>query len=145
MENLHFHTVKTAKLGAEVRNAVNMGGEKELVNAYSLIATTKSGPRQIIVARWYMGRSNSASQVYCSVWLYGREYYASGRGVAGGGGYDKQSAALASALSDAGIELFGPDKKRAYIGGVGETAIRESFDAIARAMGFNGKNLLVTH
>ena len=141
----NYYTVKTAKLGPEVQHGKNLGGEKELVSAYSLIVNTKTGPREIVTARFYMGRSNSASLVHCSVWISGPGFYTSGHGTAGGGGYDKQSAAFASALSDANVELFGPDKKRAYIGGVGESAIREALDAIARAMGFNGKNLLVTH
>lgn len=67
----------------------------------------------------------------------------SGKGVAGGYGYDKISAAIADSIDSAGIELYGTVyhqqnvdfKKRASVGGTGchESALL----AIAYACGYN--------
>ena len=85
-----------------------------------------------------MGRSNSASVVYCSIWVHShvpqdsglKNGYWSGRGTAGGGGYHKESAALAGAIESAGITLEG------NIGGCGEGSMRHALTAIARSLGY---------
>lgn len=140
-----MYTIKSAKLGAEVLNAINYGDKKEMIRAHSLIVDTKDGPREVIVARWYMGKSAHASQMLCSVWLFGKEYYSSGRGMVDGGGLHKPSAALDSALESANVELFDLDGERASIHGRGDSAIDAALEAIGRAMGFNGKNLIIRH
>lgn len=96
----------------------------------------------------------------------------SGHGAAGGYGYHKASAAIGSAIDSAGIELYGSpydgsyrwdhdsnrertaeeiaaivkkeSKKRAHIGGVGDSAVESALKAIAHAVvGKKVKLLLV--
>lgn len=129
---------------SEYRDGYNYGDTKEKTSNWLVI--DKKTERTIIDCRVYMGRSANSSQVYASIWIMGNNYYIAGSGVAGGYGYHKTSAAIASALSSAGIKLFGnvylphdtkPDFKRhADIGGRGESACRMAFNAIAYALGY---------
>ena len=129
---------------SEYRNGRNYGDTKEKISQWLVI--DKKTERTIIDCRVYMGRSSNSSQVYASVWISGNNYYVAGTGNAGGYGYHKASAAIASALESAGINLFGniyhragekPDFKRyADIGGGGESACRMAFNAIAYALGY---------
>jgi len=129
---------------SEYQNGRNYGDTKEKTSQWLVI--DKKTERTIIDCRVYMGRSANSSQVYASVWIHGDNYYIAGSGAAGGWGYHKASAAIASALSSAGIKLFGHDylpydtkpdfKRRADIGGVGESACRMAFSAIAYALGY---------
>lgn len=148
----------------ECNNAKNYNNDKEKVSHYLIV--DKKTECAIVDCRVYMGRSSSASTVYASVWIRTREdkkpaswQYAgtSGTGSASGYGYHKESAAVAHALDGAGVQLFGevyscavPEdpkesakykreimKKRAYIDGVGESAIRKALLAVAHAAGFN--------
>ncbi len=127
------------------QNAVNMGDTKETVRIHRVVMYDRAGIRPgqdtghdagmsvAIDARWYMGRSRNASKMYCSVWVRGKtreHHYYSGHGTAGGGGYDKFSASLSSALSDAGIALSND------IAGRGDGACREAYDAIMAALGY---------
>ena len=116
-----------ATMGENVSNAVNYKGQKELVKSYNVITDTL---REIIIARCYMGRSASASTVYASIWVNAPDIHTSGKGKAGGYGYHKASAAVADAISSAGITLD------TNISGVGDGAIKESLEAIANALGF---------
>jgi hypothetical protein len=123
-------------------NAINYGGNKETIRTYNVIAHKKGigysdAPnfKELIVCRVYMARkSDGASPVYASIWLYGADGtvcdYRSGKGTASGYGYCKKSAAVSDAISSAGITL---DKA---INGRGESAIRDALKAIAEAMGF---------
>jgi len=143
-----------AKFTAEkcLSNAKNYSQEKELVSRYLVI--DKKTERVFIDCRCYMGRSSNSSQVYASIWINsnkplcedaeGFTTYTSGRGVAGGYGYHKESAAIGEAISSAGFTLFGnasgygdkPDfKKTCHINGVGESAIKSALLAIAYACG----------
>ena len=139
-----------------VSNARNYGGEKEQIRGIKLI--DKKTERVIVDARWYMGKSSSASAVYCSLWCMGRGVYeaahsTSGKGTAGGYGYHKASAALASAITSAGITLYGSPyghpangdtdkatkallKSAAHIGGCGDGSIDCALLSIAYAMGY---------
>lgn len=129
---------------SEYRNGKNYGDTKEKTSQWLVI--DKKSERTIIDCRVYMGRSANSSQVYASIWIMGDNYYIAGSGIAGGYGYDKASAAIADALSSAGIELFGsaylshstkPDFKRhANISGAGESACRMALNAIAYALGY---------
>lgn len=157
-----------AKLTTQNDNARNMGQEKETVDTINIIALHKGEMYNCITARFYMGRSASASTVYCSVWInkrgirqpdgsYSPSFHTSGRGSAGGYGYHKASAALGEALGSAGVLLFGSpyrrdedkalsakDRKRpAHIGGCGSTAMEEALKAVAVALGYRGKLLIV--
>lgn len=62
---------------------------------------------------------------YSCVWISNDPNYASGSGSAGGYGYHRSSAAVADALTSAGIEL------EHSISGVGSSAIEEALTAIA--------------
>lgn len=153
-----------AVLTEERNNAKNYGGDKEKVSQYLIL--DKKTERAVVDCRVYMGRSASASTVYASVWIHAREdkkpagwQYAgtSGTGNASGYGYHKESAAIAHALDSAGVQLFGEVyscaaptdpkeyakykreimKKRAYIDGAGEGAIKKALLAVAHAAGFN--------
>ncbi len=109
--------------------------EKELVCAYRVVdfgAADKYGARvavALVDCRLYMGRSSGASVVYCVIWINQAGSWATGTGTAGGYGYDKKSAAVASAIDSAGIRLA------QSISGVGSEAIRSALLAIADYMG----------
>lgn len=107
----------------EKHNAKISYDQKELVRAYVVL----SGNKEAIKVELFMGRSNSASVVYCNFFIIGLQ---SGAGSAGGGGYDKQSAAVSAAIESAGIKLSKD------ISGVGPTAIREALGAIMEALGY---------
>jgi hypothetical protein len=143
-----------ATLPAEpVSNGRNYGGEKETVSRSIVVAKVDGQLRPVVEARYYMGRSRSASTVYCTLWVMGKNHY-SGTGNAGGYGYHKESAALAAAISSAGIVLTGSNyahwgdkkpnyKQRAYIGGCGSSSAEMALMAIARAAGTKGQLLIV--
>ena len=139
---------------SECNNAINHGSKLETVSQFIII--DKKTERQVVVARAYMGRGRSASQVKASVWItlsdkkkpdsweYG---HTSGTGCAGGYGYDKESTAIADAIESAGIKLYGTAyqrhgekvdfKKQVHFGGVGQTATKTALLAIAYAAGWN--------
>jgi hypothetical protein len=89
----------------------------------------------LVTARLYIPHSVA----YACIWISGRGNgtYGRGTGKAGGYGYHKPSAALSEAIDDAGISL---DRS---ISGVGDTAMRDACEAIARAV--SGKRRLITH
>lgn len=104
---------------------------KEQVAAMAVIAIRNGEFSQPITARFWMSRrGDGASAVYCSVWTSNQAMSANGRGTATGYGYHKRSAALNSALWNAGITLSEP------IDGRGETAMRDALTAVARALGY---------
>lgn len=105
----------------------NLSPEKETINTIKVVGVLDGQIRTLVEARFYMGRSRSSSTVYASFWAYGRDYLA-GHAKAGGWGYHKQSAALGSAIRNAGIELD------SSISGVGEAAMQEALLAIAAAV-----------
>ena len=116
-----------------ISNARNYWQEKELVNRLQVVAKVGDEYETPIDARFWMGRSRSASVVYCSIWVHGRinDYKDwSGRGTAGGGGYHKESAALDAAIRSAGIVMD------SHFGGCGEGAMRHALTAIAVALGY---------
>lgn len=101
--------------------------------------------REIVCARIYY----PGSVAYACLWIHGPKY-GRGTGKAGGYGYHKASAALDEAIKDAGIvltgDVYGRDKRNnrpASIGGVGNDAMREAVEAIARAV--TGKRRLIIH
>ena len=158
-----------AKITMQVSNARNYSGEKEIVSKYIVLGFINGAQKEIVDARAYMGRSRNSSTVYASIWVHGGEVHTSGKGSAGGYGYHKESAAIGSAISDAGIELYGDvydsdcrwnyaekrentpaeiakikraqNKKRTYINGVGDSAIKSALLAIAKAAG--GRRLTI--
>jgi len=96
--------------------------------------------RTIVTARF----TGPGSTVYCDVWLYQRKTESGmanrsgrGRAMAGGYGYHKASAALGSAIADAGVTLS------QRINGVGDSAMEEAVMAVAKAL--SGKRRLILH
>ena len=81
-----------AKLVNPQRNAINYAHKKEVVNTMNLVVVRNGEPVNLITARFYMGRSNSASAVTCSVWVHGVD--CSGVGSVASCGYHKGSEAL---------------------------------------------------
>ncbi len=77
-----------------------------------------------VIARFYY----PGDVAYCVVWVHGNTSHGYGMGKAGGYGYHKESAALAEALSDAGVVLS------EHIGGRGNRVMTEACEAVARAV-----------
>lgn len=141
-------------------SAQNLSGDMETTSGIKFV--DKKTERVVIDARFYMGRARSATAVHCALWVTVKQdnkpqawewAETSGRGKAAGGGYHKSSAALASAITDAGIELYGSPyahpvngdsvaetkkklKTRAYIGGCGDSSMMAALMAIAYASGW---------
>lgn len=115
----------------------NYGNEKELCSTFNVMALHKGRMVEAVTCRVYMGRSRSSSTVHATVWLHGKEYHGSGSGQAGGYGYNKESAAVDTALAMAGVKLS------RSVHGTGET--REALEATARALGYRGQLYTVTN
>lgn len=152
MKSKQSHMIAKFAAGACLSNAKNYAREKELVSRYLVI--DKKTEKVVIDCRCYMGRSSNSSQVYASIWVHsikplgedadGFTTYTSGRGMAGGYGYHKESAAVDDAIASAGFTLFGSAsgygdkhdfKKSCHIAGVGDSAIKTALLAIAYACG----------
>jgi len=125
---------------------------KELVSAFSLVVRLPSGElREAVTACCYMGRSASASVVHAVLWVKCADgHWTSGNGSAGGWGYHKESAAIASAIKSAGIELKDMDRTDRKdhwfdLSGTGTSYYPQVFEAIARAAGYCGRTLLINH
>lgn len=126
-----------AKLTTQKSNAKNMEDSKEAISR-KVLAVIRDGKICIPVdVRWYMGRTSTASVVYCSVWVRNAGFCTSGHGSAGGGGYHKISAAFADALESAGITLD------AYVAGGGDSAVDEAMKAIGRTLGYRGHSMII--
>ena len=124
---------------------------KELVSAYSLVVRLPSGEmREVVTVKCYMSRSASASVVHAVLWVRCADgVWTSGSGSAGGYGYHKESAAIADAVRSAGIKLkdLENDRKDHWfdLSGTGTSYYSQVFEAIARAAGYRGRTLLVSH
>lgn len=129
-----------------------------MVGAGSLVAMMNGEMREVVTVRTYFNPKGSGMQpVRACIWIIPADDSAwrTGRGSASGCGYHKESAAIADAVSDAGIELYGDPysyrdkkidfKKRVYFGGTGASAYAEIFKAIARAAGHKGRMVWVSH
>ena len=125
-----------ATIGSRVSNAINMSGDKEMIDTLNPVVVKSGKPVNPIIVRWYMGRSRSASKVYCSIWVHGT-VHTSGHGSAGGYGYHKKSAAFAQAAESANIKLSQD------VGGRGDGAVRDACSAILKAMGYRAKPLFI--
>jgi len=80
-----------------------------------------------------------AERVYASIWVQHTTLCA-GTGYAGGGGggYDKTSAAIESAIESAGICIKSSETGLdADIAGRGDSATRDALEAIAKALGYD--------
>lgn len=106
--------------------------EKSFYQQLTLIDLDKGV--DVLTIRFY----GSGQTVYCvawvSLWRHGFPTAGStgscrGQGKAGGYGYHKASAAMSEALSDAGFALA------ESISGVGDSAMRDALESIARHVG----------
>jgi hypothetical protein len=121
-----------------VSNARWPNGDKECVAWYSVIAFDRNAAPSApdngftvpITVKCWMGKSRSASVVYACIWVGSGGKYWSGKGQAGGYGYDKQSTAIAIAIKDAGIDI-------GYnFGGSGSMGTKSALENIAHALGY---------
>jgi len=146
----------TAKLATPNAKRVASQPRQPLVATGSLVAMRNGELCEVITVRTYMSAGRNASTVKACVWAKAADTnseWRSGRGDAGGYGYHKGSAAIADAVSAAGFELFGDpyrrdsarNSERLHFGGTGSSAYEEIFKAIARAMGYRGRMVWVSH
>lgn len=130
-----------------------------MVGCGSLIVTCNGELREAITVRTYYAERGSGMQsVRACIWIRpvqsGAEWR-SGRGSAGGCGYHKESQAIADAVSAAGVRLYGSPyprngepvdmKKPIHFGGTGSSAYVDIMMAIARAAGYRGRMVWVSH
>lgn len=131
---------------SNVENGRNRSDGKELTSYWKVIAYSKGEFHQPIDCRCWMGRSNQASIVYCSIWIHDdkRGHWYAGNGSADGYGYHKESAAIGDAISSASVKLYGSpypgddgeETKIASIHGCGEESIRAALHAITKSLGY---------
>lgn len=81
---------------------------------------------EIVDCRFYCTKGGT---VYCCIWVHGDNGWFSASAKAGGWGYDKKSAALATALDNAGVKLNASISCTGYV--------KEPIEAIAKY--FSGK------
>lgn len=122
-----------------------------MVGAGSLVV----GGKEVITVRTYYGKGNGMQPVRACIWIRGAESWRTGRGSAGGCGYHKESAAIENALDNCGVQLWGKlyrysDSKISYknrvrFGGTGSSGYEDVFKAVARAMGYKGRMVWVSH
>ena len=106
-------------------SATKASRNQALIHQYSVIAETKMGIDEIVIARLYAPLRRGAIKTTCILYTYGKHgVFASG--YAQGIGHQK-SAALADAIRNAGINL---SESVAYRDG---EPVREALLAIARA------------
>lgn len=106
-------------------SAIKASRNQALIHQYSVIAETKMGIDEIVIARLYAPLRRGAIKTTCILYTYGKHgVFASG--YAPGIGHQK-SAALADAIRNAGINL---SESVAYRDG---EPMREALLAIARA------------
>ncbi len=133
-----------------------------MVGAGSLIARrpARDGkPAELVEAltirTYYAQRGSGMQPVRACVWIRSTDgsEWLSGRGSAGGCGYHKESQAIADAISAAGVRLLGDPYMRDAsrnaqpldFGGTGSSHYATIFEAIAKARGFRGPFLWVSH
>ena len=107
-------------------SAFNARDHQALLRQYTVLAETENGIRELVIVRLYTSLRRGANRVTCIIWTNGG-HNANASGWASGCGYHKGSAALADAISNAGIKLT------ENISGCGGRAMREALLAIARA------------
>ena len=107
-------------------SAFKASDNQALLHQYSVLVETENGIRELVIARLYASLRRYANRITCILWTDG-SHNANASGWASGYGYHKGSAALADAISNAGIKLTDS------ISGCGYDAMREALLAIARA------------
>ena len=125
--------VEKIKADVSAIRETKKSGRRETGFYREIAVIDPSTGRVPVVARIYWPGQN----VYCALWIGAGEKYGRGAGTAGGGGYHKPSAALAAAISDAGVKLS------KSISGVGDSQMEAACEAIARAV--TGKRRFIVH
>lgn len=128
-----------------------------LSGAGSLVASGGGILREAIAVRTYFSeRGNGMQPVRACVWVKPATpgaNWLSGRGAAGECGYHKESEAIAQAVRACGVQLWGTpfghgpsDLKKPFdFGNTGSIVYEEVFRAIARAVGYRGRTVWVSH
>lgn len=121
-----------------VTNAINYGGEKELVAVRSVVVLdeSKAAPHlhELITVRWYRGH-RQAITTWCSVWVYPPNgQHRSGSGRAAG---QSLASSLEAALESAGVVLVTP------ITWQGHVAVSDTLTAVAEALGYSAARLTI--
>lgn len=112
--------------------AVNRSYEnKEMIQEINCLVIYNRKIREVCCIRFYMGRSSSATTMYCNAWFFGKDDTKSGSGSAGGGGYDKKSASFQEAMDKAGIQ------SNIRVSGRGMETAKEAVKAWAKKQGYN--------
>lgn len=152
------HTIR-AEFAAPEKGHEASQPKTPMVGCGSLIVTCKDGLCEAITVRTYYAERGSGMQfVRACIWIRpaqsGAEWR-SGSGSAGGCGYHKESQAIADAVSAAGVRLYGSPyprhgepvdmKQPIYFGGTGSSAYADIMMAIARAAGYRGRMVWVSH
>ena len=106
-------------------SAIKASRNQALIHQYSVIAETKMGIDEIVIARLYAPLRRGAIKTTCILYTYGKHGVCAS-GYAQGIGHQK-SAALADAIRNAGVNL---SESVAYRDG---EPVREALLAIARA------------
>ena len=151
------HTVRAVFVNPPAKHEARQP-DTPMVGAGSLVVSHKGQLREAVTVRtYYASRGTGMQPVRACVWIKpaaGGEWR-TGRGSAGGCGYHKESAAIADAVRSCGVELFGNPyhfrrepvdlKKRFDFGGTGAGAYADIFSAIARAAGYRGRMVWISH
>ena len=119
-------------------NARSHRRENAFQNSLELVAYSKgSGIVELASLRIY----GTQAKNYACLWVHDRKsgIHCSGSGSAGGYGYHRPSAAAAEAFQSAGIELS------KHIGGVGESAMKEALNALAKKLGYTQFSIIEAH
>ena len=117
------NTKQKATITRKANGGAIRGNRKENHLHREIVALGLDGRVYVTVRTYWPG-----SRCYACIWVNGCDVYPRGGGWAGGGGYDKESAAVAAAIGNAGITLARD------ISGRGDAAIVEAVEAIARAV-----------
>lgn len=125
-KNQEVTFVETAEKSLPWNKASNM----EKIYDLKLVVCYKGQIQVKATVDIYMGKGRSASTMHCYFRLndHKTETYRYGYGSAGGYGYCKKSSSMSHALEWAGIKLEKP------INGVGESAMQEVLEAIAKKL-----------
>lgn len=101
---------------------------------YTLVNTEL---KDVVQVRIYRTKSRS----YACIWVQDSKHstHVSGGGYAGGYGYHKDSASVASAIENAGIKLD------CDISGRGDSMIESAIKAIGKALGYRKFEVLTAH
>ncbi len=117
--------------------------DKDLKAYYATVVATPNGMRT--VARLYINATRSGGTVYATLYAVNHAdmIYVRGSGKATGGGFHLPSAALDTAIFEAGFELLDDGMHRISIDSAGDEAMEKALVAVTRAMGYYDGEVMV--